>query len=377
MLETLRSRPPGARAAAGRVRGARWRAARRRARLSRGLERHRRAAPGDPRGRRRGRRRGGDHAVQLRGLGQLPALRGRPAGLLRHRPAHAQHRPARPPRRRWASAPRACCRCTSSATRPTCRRSSALAGRARALDRRGRLRGARRRARRRRDRRRARQPGASSASTRTSRSRRGRGARWSAPTPAPRSASTPSATRAGRPTWAGSTTTGSASTTGSTTSPARSASPSSSASTSCSPARARVAALYREALAGVEGLDAALPRRGRRPALLVRLRGPAPAAAWTATPPSRALRERGRRHQALPAGDPPDELLPRALRPPRGRVPGLRGRGAPLARAAVLPRADRRPGRAGRRGAARDDRGSAERLDERHERPAARAPAGR
>ena len=48
-----------------------------------------------------------------------------------------------------------------------------------------------------------------------------------------RRASTPSATRAARPTWAGSTTTGSASTTASTTSPARSAWRSSSASTSC------------------------------------------------------------------------------------------------------------------------------------------------
>ena len=62
-------------------------------------------------------------------------------------------------------------------------------------------------------------------------------------------ASTPSATRAARPTWAGSTTTGSASTTASRTSRARSGSPSSSASTTCSPRRARVAALYREALA--------------------------------------------------------------------------------------------------------------------------------
>ena len=49
------------------------------------------------------------------------------------------------------------------------------------------------------------------------------------------SGSTPSATRAGRPTWAGSTTTGSASTTACRTSPARSGSPSSSASTRCWP----------------------------------------------------------------------------------------------------------------------------------------------
>ena len=45
-------------------------------------------------------------------------------------------------------------------------------------------------------------------------------------------------------------------------------------------------------------------------------------------------------------------LLPRALRPPRGRVPGLRGRRRALGRAAVLPGDDRGPGRPGRRGAA-------------------------
>ncbi len=53
----------------------------------------------------------------------------------------------------------------------------------------------------------------------------------------------------------------------------------------------------------------------------------------------RAARAR-RRLQAVPARDPPDELLPRALRPPRGRVPRLRGRRRPLAGAAVLPGAD-------------------------------------
>ena len=83
-----------------------------------------------------------------------------------------------------------CCRCTSSATRPTCPRFERLAARARPLDRRGRLRGARRGAR-------ATAPAsaraatsACSASTRTSRSRRGRAAPWSARTRPPRSAST-------------------------------------------------------------------------------------------------------------------------------------------------------------------------------------------
>ena len=94
--------------------------------------------------------------------------------------------------------------------------------------------------------------------------------------------------------------------------------------------RARVAGWYREALAGLEGLE--LPcedaggdvrgwfvfvvqvPRGARP----RHRDPRPARARRAV-------------QALPAGDPPHELLPRALRPPAGRVPGLRGRRGALA----------------------------------------------
>ena len=151
-----------------------------------------------------------------------------------------------------------------------------------------------------------------------------------------RSASTPSATRAARRTWAGSTTTGSASTTASPTSPARSASRSSSGSTTCSPPARAWRPRYREALAGLvaeHGLtlpceDAGgdvrgwfvfvvqLPRR-RRP------RRDHP----------RAARAR-RAVQAVPAGDPPDVLLPRAVRPPRGRVPG---REAVAARSLALP----------------------------------------
>ena len=73
------------------------------------------------------RRRGRHDAVQLRRLRQLPALRGRAARLLRHRPAHAQHRPAAAARGRDRAHDRACCRCTSSATPPTCRPSSELA----------------------------------------------------------------------------------------------------------------------------------------------------------------------------------------------------------------------------------------------------------
>src|SRR5207253_3831577 len=62
------------------------------------------------------------------------------------------------------------------------------------------------------------------------------------------------------------------------------------------------------------------------------------------------------RVEALPAGDPPDELLPRAVPPPRGRVPGLRGRGESLAGPAVLPRAQRGAGGPGGQGSRGGDR---------------------
>ncbi len=65
-------------------------------------------------------------------------------------------------------------------------------------------------------------------------------------------------------------------------------------------ARARVAGLYGDALAGVEGLDAALPRRRRRSALLVRLRGAAAARARARRHDPRAARTRGGL-EALPA----------------------------------------------------------------------------
>ena len=116
--------------------------------------------------------------------------------------------------------------------------------------------------------------------------------------------------------------------------------------------------LYREALAGIEGLglpceDAGGDRRGWFVFVVQVPRGS------DRDEVVRALRERGVAEQAVPAGDPPDELLPRALRPPRGRVPGLRGRRGALARAAVLPRDDRGRGRArGARSALRR-RGSA------------------
>ena len=144
--------------------------------------------------------------------------------------------------------------------------------------------------------------------------------------PTPRSASTPSATRAARPTWAGSTTTGSASTTGSTTSPARSGSRSSSASTRCS-RRARASRRStRRRWPDVEGLDLPCPDAdGDRRSWFVYVVQLPPGVDRDAAVDGDARARGG--HEALPAGDPPDELLPRALRPPRGRVPGLRGRG--------------------------------------------------
>ena len=159
--------------------------------------------------------------------------------------------------------------------------------RARAVARRGRLRGARRASTRtgRAWARAATWP--SSASTRTSRSRRGRAARWSAPTPASRSASTPSATRAARPTWAGSTTTGSASTTASTTSPARSGVAQLERLDELLAARARVAALYSEALAGRRGPRRCPARTRAATAAAGSSTSSSCRPAWTATPPSR------------------------------------------------------------------------------------------
>ena len=93
-------------------------------------------------------RRGRDDAVLVRRLGQLPALRGRAAGLLRHRPAHAQHH-ARGGGRRGH---RPHHRPAAGAHLRLPGRHGGLRGarrRPRAVARRGRLRGARRRPRRR------------------------------------------------------------------------------------------------------------------------------------------------------------------------------------------------------------------------------------
>ena len=78
----------------------------------------------------------------------------------------------------------------------------------------------------------------------------------------PRRASTPSATRAARPTWAGSTTTGSASTTACPTSRARSGSPSSSGSTAARRPPPRRRLVPRGAGRASSGPRAALPDAG-------------------------------------------------------------------------------------------------------------------
>ena len=69
--------------------------------------------------------------------------------------------------------------------------------------------------------------------------------------------------------------------------------------------------------------------------------------ASTATRRSGAA-ERWDPEQAVLPGRSPDELLPRAVRPSGGRVPGLRGRRGAIDRAAVLPGDERGAGRAGR-----------------------------
>ena len=118
--------------------------------------------------------------------------------------------------------------------------------------------------------------------------------------------------------------------------------------TACWPTARGSPARYREALAGIEGLglpceDAGGERRGWFVFVVQVPRG------RDRDEVIHALRAARRAVQALPAGHPPHELLPRALRPSRGRVPRLRGRRRTLGGAAVLPRHDRGPGRAGGR----------------------------
>ena len=90
---------------------------RRRSLRGRGLERNRRPAPALPHRGRRPRRRGDHDAVLVRRLGELRDLRGRDAGLRRHRPAHAEPRSGRRGGRDHGPHTRASSRSTSSATR--------------------------------------------------------------------------------------------------------------------------------------------------------------------------------------------------------------------------------------------------------------------
>ena len=124
MLDGAALGPAVARAAARRVRAA-LRRARRRAARERRLERHRRPAPGAARGRAS---RDGDEVItspfSFVASANVDRLRARAAGVRRHRPAHADDRPGGRGRRGQRAHARRCCRCTSSASRPTCRRSS-------------------------------------------------------------------------------------------------------------------------------------------------------------------------------------------------------------------------------------------------------------
>ena len=188
----------------------------------------------------------GDHvAVLVRRVGELRDLRGRDAGLRRHRPADAQPRSGRG-RGGDHAADEGDRRGRHLRLSVRARRAARDLRPARARARRGRVRGARRAlqgpaARLARP---SRRPGRS---TRTSRSRPARAARSRPARPRSTSCSSRCATRAGSRPRAGSSTAASASTTGSTTSRPRSGSASSRSSTGSSPARREVAARYARA----------------------------------------------------------------------------------------------------------------------------------
>ena len=113
--------------------------------------------------------------------------------------------------------------------------------------------------------------------------------------------------------------------------------------------RAKVAGWYREALAGLEGLELPCEDAGGdvRGWFVFVVQVPRGADRDTVI---RGLRELGVQSKPYLPGDPPHELLPRDVRPPAGRVPGLRGRRGALRGAAVLPGDDRGPGGPRRRG---------------------------
>ena len=263
---------------------------------------------------------------------ELDPVRARAAGVRRHRPGDAEPRRRRRRGGDHGSHDRACCRCTSSAIRPTRRRWSATG-----------CRSSRTRARR------------SAPSTPTACRVGGRGhpaafgfyankqlttgeggmltmgslehkeMRRLRAQPGPRAGhglARPRPARLQLPAHGHRVRAGSG--------------PAASAWTACSPPGRASRGWYREALAGFEGLELPCEDFGGD------VRG------WFVfvvqlphgvdrDDTIRALLRARRAVQAVPARDPPDVLLPRALRPPRGRVPGLRGRRGALDRAAVLP----------------------------------------
>ena len=101
--------------------------------------------------------------------------------------------------------------------------------------------------------------------------------------------------------------------------------------------RARVAGWYREALAGSElGLPCEDSGGDVRGWFVFVVQVPRDRDRVIAD-----LRRARRAVEAVPARDPPDVVLPRAVRSPRGRVPGVRGRRRAVDRAAVLPAHER------------------------------------
>ena len=120
-------------------------------------------------------------------------------------------------------------------------------------------------------------------------------------------------------------------------------------------ARARVASLYSEALAGVEGLGLPCADEGgnRRGWFVYVVQVPHGVDRDETVV---AMRERGVDTKPYLPAIHLMSFYRERFEPSAGRVPGLRGRGRALARAAVLPGADRRRGRAGGGGAPRGHR---------------------
>ena len=318
----------------------------RRRRRGRGLLGHGGASPRRS-GARLGRGRRGRHlAVQLRRLGQLPALRGRDAGLLRRRPGHPQPRPGGRRGGDRRARPPGCCRSTSSATRrrsPQLEQVAAQGGLGLledacealgARDSEGRLVGSRGNL-------------ATFAFYANKQLTTGEGGMLAVAdpevgrAPAQRAQPGPGAGHGlGRPRPARLQLPAHRGAGGARRRPAR------APRRDARRTRASAAAMYTERLAALDyGAPAGegtrpgwccpcrRPRRGA--AELVRLRRP-PAGGGRPRRGARRPRPARDRGQGLHAEHPPDGLLPRAVRLSRGPVPGRRGRLGPPARAAVL-----------------------------------------